>query len=331
MQSGYCPKVSIVVPVYNVEPFLDQCIQSIVDQTLRDIEIILVDDGSTDRSGALCDEWAKKDARIRVLHKANGGLSDARNAGIEMARAPWIGFVDSDDYIAKEMYERLLYQVEANEAQVAVCGVYSVYANRVIVPDSKGTFVFSREEALRDLLGGQKMHIWVPVKLYSRELFDKVRFPVGKTYEDMFVIAEIFSQVNRAVADMTPLYYYVHHEGTITSKPFGSKSMDIVDAVEHTYQVVERECPEVLSEARFRLCYARFMVLDKMLMDKSGQAFPQQKEVVSYLRKNWRFILSSPYVGKGRKVAMLALRLNVGLYSAFVSFYSGRHQMNKAQ
>lgn len=311
------PKVSVVVPVYNVEKHLDRCVESIVAQTLDDIEIILVDDGAKDSSGAMCDAWAKRDSRIRVIHKPNGGLSDARNTGAAAARAEFVGFVDSDDYIMPEMYERLFADVMEDGSDVAVGGVLSVYADHSIAAGSGERSVMTGREAVGELLSGEKLRIWVPIKLYRKRLLEEVPFPLGRTYEDAFVAADIFVRAARVSVDLQPLYCYVHHEGTITTQPFSPKSMDIVDAYEHAYQTVAACCPEHEPAARFRLFWSRFTVLDKMLLDESGKRFDQQKDVVSYLRGHWMEVLRSPYVGRGRKLSMLALKVSVPLYRMF--------------
>lgn len=324
--TAVAPKVSVVVPVYNVEKYLDRCIESVVAQTLQDIEIILVDDGAKDSSGSMCDAWAARDSRIRVIHKENGGLSDARNAGVKAARAEFVGFVDSDDYIVPEMYERLHSDVVEDGSDIAVGGVMSVYADHSIASEGGEKCVIAGREAVGELLSGEKLRIWVPLKLYRKSLLEEVPFPTGRTYEDAFVAADIFVRAKKVSIDLQPLYCYVHHEGTITTQPFSSKSMDIVDAYQHAYDVVVAECPEHEPAARFRLIWSRFTVLDKMLLDESGAVFPQQREVVAYLRSHWTEVLSSPYVGRGRKLSMLALKLSVSLYRAFAKVNAQKYR-----
>lgn len=313
----FAPKVSVVVPVYNVEKHLDRCVASIVGQTLTDIEIILVDDGSKDSSGAMCDAWAQRDSRIRVIHKPNGGLSDARNTGAAAARAEFVGFVDSDDYIAPEMYERLYADVIEDASDIAIGGVLSVYADHEVAAGGGERFSLTGREAVGQLLSGEKLRIWVPIKLYRKSLLEAVPFPLGRTYEDAFVAADIFVRADRVSVDLQPFYCYVHHEGTITTQPFSAKSMDIVDAYEHAYETVAAFCPEHEEAARFRLFWSRFTVLDKMLLDETGRTFEQQGEVVAYLRSHWTEVLKNPYVGRGRKISMLALKVSVSLYRMF--------------
>lgn len=213
------PLLSIIVPVYDVENYLQKCIDSILAQTVTDFELILVDDGSPDNCPALCDAAAAKDARIRVIHQKNGGLSAARNAGLDAARGAWIGFVDSDDYIAPEMYETLYKAVQSTGADLALCDYVKVDETGALCTQ---THVAVPQEILtgRELL--QKAY-WTTVqiawnKLYRRTLFAQLRYPVGKLNEDFFVIPEICLNTRKAAVVPEVLYYYVQRSGSIMGK-----------------------------------------------------------------------------------------------------------------
>ena len=174
-------KVSVIVPVYNVEKYLKQCLDSIVDQTLEDLEIVLVDDGSVDSSGTICDEYAKKDSRIEVIHKANGGLSDARNVGISKAKGRYIGFVDSDDYIKEDMYEILLNLIKKYDADVSICNLYDVIdGNECIRNKENGIREYSRLDILKEVLLDKNIQSYAWNKLYEKELFDEIKYPIRK-------------------------------------------------------------------------------------------------------------------------------------------------------
>ena len=182
------PVISIIVPVYKVESCLRQCLDSICAQTLREIEIILVDDGSPDNCGKICDEYAARDSRIRVIHQKNGGLSAARNAGIAVARADILGFVDSDDWIEPDMFALLYHDLVKEEADIAVCGKFC-HKNGTVTPLGDGTYcVLSGCGAIRMLYQQDGVGRVVWNKIYRRSLFDEIRFPVGRIYEDNFVI-----------------------------------------------------------------------------------------------------------------------------------------------
>lgn len=146
------PKISIIVPVYNVEKYLEKCVRSILAQTFTDFELILVDDGSPDSSGAMCDQFAKQDERVKVIHKENGGLSDARNAGIEIATGEYLGFIDSDDYIADDMYELLYTNIVKEDADLSICGIYDVYEGKEPVEKQQQYIVLDKVAAMKMIL-----------------------------------------------------------------------------------------------------------------------------------------------------------------------------------
>ena len=315
------PLVSVVVPVYNVQDYLDKCVQSLISQTLSDIEIILVNDGSTDLSPQLCDAWAKKDLRIRVIHKENGGLSDARNVGAAQARADYIGFIDSDDYVDEVMFEALYDAVACHGVDLATCDVtYEPSGKRESfdVPGDilDGVCVLDSEIALREAVLSRLPRIWVPTKLYSRRLFDEgFSFPVGKTYEDAFTIVDLMSRVKKVSVDSRGFYHYVRHDGeTITTARFSERSFDVIEAWENCRSLAADAFPKLREEMEFRCYWAHYMVLDKMIVAGVPIDDFRLKEVVSYLRGNALSIVSNKYVGRGRKLATYALKISVSAY-----------------
>ena len=219
------PLLSIIVPVYNVERYLPKCIDSILAQTFTDFELILVEDGSPDNCPALCDAAAAKDARIRVIHQKNGGLSAARNAGLDAARGEWIGFVDSDDYIAPEMYEVLYQAVQSTGADLALCDYAEVDETGALCPPmhiSLAEQVFTGRELLKNATDSMIQPAWN--KLYRRAVFAQ-----GKLNEDLFLIPEVCLQIQKAVVVPKALYYYVQRGGSIMS---GNKTLRHFDAAE---------------------------------------------------------------------------------------------------
>ena len=245
------PLLSIIVPVYDVEHYLQKCIDSILAQTFTDFELILVDDGSPDNCPALCDAAAAKDARIRVLHQKNGGLSAARNAGLDVARGEWIGFVDSDDYIAPEMYEILYKAVQSTGADLALCDYVKVDETGALCTQ---THVAVPQKSLtgRELL--QKAY-WTTVqiacnKLYHRTIFAQLRYPVGKLNEDFFVIPEICLNTQKAVVVPDVLYYYVQRGDSIMGKSRTLRHYDAAEAAQHYWNcLVENRVYETLPAA----------------------------------------------------------------------------------
>ena len=205
--------ISVVVPVYNVEHYLKKCVDSICHQTYRNLEIILVDDGSTDCSGSLCDEFATSDSRIRVIHKSNGGLSDARNAGMELASGEWWMFVDSDDYIAPDTAETLLLAAVENHCEIAVCNMMRIYEDGkqepFYCPVTEPT-IWAGEQRFETLRQPSVCN-----KLFRADLFKELRFPKRKFYEDTFVYHVLAHRASRIALTGLSGYYYLSRRESI--------------------------------------------------------------------------------------------------------------------
>ncbi len=240
--------ISVIVPVYNVEAYLTRCIESIVGQTYRDLEIILVDDGSLDASSQMCDEWAKKDGRIKVIHKVNGGLSDARNAGLAVATGEYVSFVDSDDLIHSQMIELLYQELSFHHADVAECGFlkFSDY-NEISSKERtvQDTIELTPESALAELILERKIHQIACSKLYRRELLTGVPFPVGKICEDEFWTYKIIGKATKIVCFSTALYYYFQREGSIIHT-YSLKRLHCIEAFEERLKYVTEHFPRLV-------------------------------------------------------------------------------------
>lgn len=238
------PKISVIVPVYNVQNYLRECLEHLINQTYRNIEIILVDDGSTDQSGNICDEYQEMDNRIHVIHKTNGGLSDARNTGIEYASGDYIGFIDSDDYPDLDMYETLYGMIEKYKAAIAICGCYRSKKNKVL---DRSDTLLTKEAVYYEMAGGGRIESHAVDKLYSRELFCGVRYPVGKTYEDIYTTYKVIDKVKEAAYTPAQLYYYRDNEFSITNQSFKESDMNLVYASIQFKQFLQKEYPDIAS------------------------------------------------------------------------------------
>lgn len=310
------PLVSVIIPVYNVREYLEDSVRTVRDQTLENIEIVLVDDGSTDGSSELCDRLASEDSRIKVIHKENGGVSDARNVGMEAASADYIGFVDSDDYIAPNMYEVLYKELIENQADLSYCGFYHV-ENGINRPDYKltsGKFIYSGKEITKNVLYSNNltMHLWT--KLYKKEIALRHKFPVGKTYEDAFFTIPYFLDCKKAVAIMEPLYRYIKREGSIVNSPYSKADLAVLEAHESNYKLL-KDTPEFLEGAEYRLYWSNFYVLDRMLGTENFDDFENKKKIIKFLKSRYLDILKNRYVKNSRKLAMTALMLSEKLYA----------------
>lgn len=230
------PLLSVVVPIYNVEEYLEKCIESIVTQTYLNLEIILVNDGSTDGCLKICREWEKQDKRIIVIDKLNGGLSDARNAGIRIANGELITFVDSDDFIDQEMYEKMIEKKNKVNSEICVCGIKRIKESGEIEKAYKTSMEYcDKEEALELLFQGRIcMAVWN--KIYDIKLFKNLEFPKGKIYEDEFTTPYIFEKATRIAFVNEHYYNYLIRTGSILRTDFSEKRLQKIEAVKKQYQ-----------------------------------------------------------------------------------------------
>ena len=238
------PKISVIVPVYKVEPYLRKCLDSIVNQTYENLEIILVDDGSPDNCGAICDEYAARDKRITVIHKPHGGVSSARNAGLAAATGEWLGWVDSDDWIEPDMYEYLLHGARKYGADIAVCGRIEIYPNQKVPRGWEADTLLDRKQAMGLLLKNDLMQNYLWDKLWKRELFQGLAFPEGKTFEDVAVMYRIFERAERVVCVPGYGYNYRHHGGSIIANVSLENKMNYYLAAKARYEEMRARWPQ---------------------------------------------------------------------------------------
>ena len=227
--------ISVIVPIYYVEKYLSKCVESIQRQTYQNIEIILVDDGSPDHCPGICDRFAKEDSRIKVIHKRNGGLSDARNAGIEVANGEYLFFMDSDDYIAPEMLERLHSRIIQDQSDMAICNINFVDENGESLSINTiqvENVTIEEPRFWRELYGINYTYCVVAWnKLYAKKLFKDVRYDVGKLHEDEFIIHKLVSKCEKISFLSEKLYYYLQREQSITNSKYTIRRMDVAEAV----------------------------------------------------------------------------------------------------
>lgn len=228
------PKISIIVAVYKVEAYLDRCIQSIINQTYYNLEIILIDDGSPDNCGRICDEYAWKENRIKVIHKKNGGAADAKNAGIEIATGEYLGIVDSDDFIHPEMYETLYANLLKTGSDISICSFGKVYDNRMILDNRKNeVLTMSNIEGLECLFTFDCVNFNVPWnKLYKKELFDGIRYPKGNVRDDESTTYKLIFTSKRIAITQRVMYYYFQNVNGIMHNKSLKVEVDYADAME---------------------------------------------------------------------------------------------------
>lgn len=276
--------VSVIVPVFKVEQYLPRCVESIQSQTYQNMEIILVDDGSPDQCPAICDMYAQMDSRIQVIHKENGGLSDARNAGIEKARGDYLCFVDSDDYIQPTMIEHMISEAQENNVKLVITNLKTVDEKGYRVfeseksPIHKG--IFTAEELLPKLyqkLGWYYIVAWN--KLYHRSLFNKIRFPIGKIHEDEYIVAQIMWKARKIVCIDSEEYIYIYQrKGSIMNSRQVQSQCDWLGALYQRFEFCKKEVALSTFTAETRAVYFRELNNLFLKPEFAGKSTPEQRK-----------------------------------------------------
>ena len=295
--------ISVIIPVYKVEEYLDECVSSVVNQTYKNIEIILVDDGSPDNCPAMCDDWAKKDGRIRVIHKTNGGLSDARNAGLEIVSGDYIAFVDSDDYIKPDMIEKLHTAIRREDADIAACGILSCESEKETAWGCHSV-VGSSEQILAMLYDDAAYPVSAWNKLYRRSCWKALRFPVGKTCEDAFTTYQLVHNADRIVMIPEALYCYRIRPGSIMTSAFSLKKMDEEEAWRCNYQFIEKHYPRLKKKA-FDFYLQRVNVLLHTMSAEDRMHFTEQYRMLrNILKSHLGYVLFSSHLGWKQRIRL---------------------------
>lgn len=293
--------ISVIVPVYKVEQFLPRCVDSLRAQTYRNLEIILVDDGSPDRCGEICDEYAASDSRIQVIHKMNGGLSSARNAGIDIAKGEFISFVDSDDWVDCDCYEKLSRLAKKYDAKMVCAGRYDVDgaigAETVGLCPQKEELISGEEFSAR-IFRWDHMDSASWDKLYSAELFEDIRYPEGVTGEDLPVTYRLALKAERCALGSFPFYHYFHRPGSITTSAFSEKDFHFPECAIQIEQFITENYPAIASSAKY--LKVRALGWTVQMLDISPKATrmqykQQEKKYRRLLRKEVRFITTCDY------------------------------------
>lgn len=320
-------KISIIVAVYNIAEYLPRCMESLCSQTYENLEIILVDDGSSDESGRICDNYAKQDNRIIVIHKKNGGLSDARNAGLEAAAGDYIGFVDGDDWIEPDMYRAMLASCMENEAEIAICRYRQIGEGAEQSEGTNRVVPLTREQALEIYICGHEQYIIynsVWSKLFQRELISDISFPVGKKSEDIMFTTKTFCRAKKLVYLDTPYYNYVlDREDSIMNKGLAERRFqDEIpfwkEQIGYFYGADMKEMAEKAAYHFYRRMLFYFIDFRERKMKEAAeklinQLLNEKEEIKRIYRKE--------YVALGDKVRMKLALAAPGLYYLTVKLY----------
>lgn len=281
--------ISIIVPIYNVECYLEPCILSLINQKYLDVEIILVDDGSTDSCLSICEEYAKKDSRIIVLHKDNGGQGSARNMGLDKARGEYISFIDGDDYVSETMYTTMMPFFEQTNCDIVTCGLIThsgVRKSLSPVPEI-GAIWKDTESIMRDYLCTHYIDGSPCNKIYKKELWDDLRFPEGVAREDVYIMYRLLAKCNRIVHSGTCEYHYILRPGSSERRDFNPKFLISLQIADDRRDFIKERFPALLPLAE-KSCYgARISAVKKIVRSHSETKFSSTlDELKGYLKQN---------------------------------------------
>lgn len=294
--------ISVIIPVYNVRDFLDKCIESVVAQTYSNLDIIIVDDGSDDGSSLVCDQWGQKDDRIRVFHKKNGGLSSARNLGLKKSKGELIGFVDSDDYIATDMYEKLIYFMD-DEVDISCCGRICINPNRRMKAFClNAPSRFSAEEAIEEVILLRKISSSVCTKLFRKKLFDNLSFPVGRVSEDVYMVYQVLKRSRYVVHIGEGKYFNCYRKNSISNKEFYARRIDYVLFKRNICIDIKENYPLLSTQAEAGYLQATVYMLESVLHCSERRRYVYIEKRLKRMFCNMAVrALGNPYIEKSIK------------------------------
>lgn len=302
--------ISIIVPVYNVESYLERCVDSICNQTYKDLQILLIDDGSTDKSGRICDALERKDKRIEVYHKKNGGLSDARNFGLKHARGKYVTFIDSDDIVSTKMIKKLYELIRQHNSDISICDPIHIFSNdydQYKFEDSQYIQFLTNTAALNMMFYQKDFLVSAWGKMYKKDLFKDIEFPVGMLFEDSAIMYKLFSLCQSIVYSKAKYYGYVHRENSITTQTFSKRDLDILKICKSLNDFAQMH-PELRKSIRCYIVNANFRIyLNAPRVEKYRSVIEKNEKVIS---KNAIATLRDSNVRKKLKIALILFLIN---------------------
>lgn len=299
--------ISVIVPVYNVAPYIEDCLKCILNQTYENIEIILVDDGSTDGSGDICDSFSKKDVRIRVCHQKNSGVSVARNTGVSIAKGEYIAFIDSDDCVAPNLLEYLYQLIKRHSVDIGICGhVHCFNRNEISFREESEQKIYDKEDAIVELLYQKSFLTSLWGKIFPRSYFEDIRFPEGMIFEDSAVVYKLFDKATKIAYGNAGIYAYIHREKSITTKIFSKSDCDILPICEDMEAYFANRS-DALKKAS--MAYHGASAFRIYMNAPKGQGFDDQiNNATTFLNQNCKILLKDKNIRRKMKVALLLYR-----------------------
>ena len=314
-------KISVIVPVYNVEAYLERCVESILQQTYAHFELILINDGSTDSSGQICDHLASQYENIKVYHIENAGVSNARNMGIQLATGSWVTFIDSDDFVTQDYLATLASAVEGVNVGFVIAPLHHIKNGIVTdLPSHSGkTELWSTEETMKELLMTTRTSFFPVAKLFKRDLLADEKFNTNyHLAEDALFLTELLLKTRcSSVFIDKPIYYYDHREGSATTS-VNQHVFDTIEVYKHIIAQVSQAFPDLKPELKNRECWSYITVYDKIIFTSSEEYQKEKAELRTWIVQHRREIWKDAYFTTFRKVAILSLVISPWLYKKIV-------------
>lgn len=318
------PLISIVVPVYNVEQYLEKCVESLIRQTYSNIEIILIDDGSVDESGKICDKYGDKYNNIIVVHQTNKGLSGARNSGIEISKGDYIAFVDSDDFVTDNYIEYLYDLLKKYEADISMCSNYKFFEGEKLHTNEKKIKIkikqFTAEEALEDLLYRKNITAYACGKLFKKELFKEVCFPERQLFEDLSTIYKLLDRCKKVCWSSAENYYYLQRKNSIVNSEFNTRKLSVVDTGIEICEFIKEKYPDILGAAISKVFISS---VDMYRRIPNKESYGTEKDYLRRIINSYKKIVFEDKKNKPltRCIAFVAC-INVNILKSVCKFYT---------
>jgi len=314
------PLLSIIVPVYKVEAYLDKCLGSLTAQTYGNLEILLVEDGSPDGSGAICDAWAERDSRIKVIHQENQGGGAARNAALEIARGELLAFVDSDDYIHPELYTHL-YSLLQQGADIAECGYVDTFDNEAVLGGgSREPVFYSRQEAMALHIRDEHFRQIIWNKLYRRPVAEGIRFPAGTKIDDEYFTWQLLAKAERLVRSEFVGYAYRQQPDSIMHGRFSVKRVQSLDAKKQRLAYLKERLPQLENLAKEDLVMTCLFVMQESLRSLKGEELREAKNLIRETMVQTEGLVIGPEQSRMRQILLRLARRNLTVAAKLLNF-----------
>ena len=320
------PLISVIIPIYNVERYLSKCLNSVINQTYKNIEIILINDGSTDDSLKIAQEFQEKDSRIKLYSQKNQGLSGARNTGLKKVTGDYITFIDSDDYVTRDYVSYLYSLLERNgfTSQLAICSLMDVYTasgKEVNIGNNK-EYTLSGKECIKKMCYQDLVDTCAYAKLGSKDLYKGFTFPVGKLFEDIGSTYKLFEKCKTVECGFFPKYYYNIRKDSITTRSFSKSKLDLLEMTDQMADDVIQKYPDLSHAVLRRQVYARFSTLNQTIKSTNSMEIKQiRQELITYIMNNRKKIIHDKNTPKRDIVGLFFLRFGFPFYKSMWQSY----------